>query len=125
MITFVQCVKAQSGLSIPEFRTSWRAYAETARTLAEATGAVGVSVSTTLAVAENLQVRLNRGTAEPYDGMLKVSWPNAAVLEEKLRDPALADVLGTFQKQQETFMDLERSSFFFASEDVVLGGGQG
>jgi hypothetical protein len=119
MITFVQCVKAQSDLSIPEFRKRWRAYGDTARTLAEATGAVGVSVNTTLAVAENLRVRLSRGTSEPYDGMLRVSWPNAASLEETLKNPAVAAMLEAFQREQESFMDLDRSSFFFASEEAL------
>jgi hypothetical protein len=123
MITLIQCVKGRRDLSIPEFRKSWRAYAATAQALADATGAVGLIVNTTLAVAQNLQVRLNRGTSEPYDGVLKFCWPNAAGLEQRLKDPAVAPVLESFQKQQEAFVDLDRSSFFFASEEALRGGG--
>ena len=122
MISFIQCVKSRSELSIPEFREHWRAYAAEAAALATATGAVGLVVNTTLAVEQNLEVRLSRGTAEPYDGVLKISWPNAAGLDERLGDPKIAAALEAFRKHQELFIDLDRSRFFFAAEENLLGG---
>jgi hypothetical protein len=122
MISFIQCVKGRSGLSIPEFREHWHAYAAKAKALAEATGAVGLVVNTTLAVEQNLQVRLSRGTAEPYDGVLKLSWPNAAGLGEGIADPKVAAVLEDLRKHQELFIDLDRSRFFFAAEETLLSG---
>jgi hypothetical protein len=123
MISFIQCVKGRPELSIPEFREHWRAYAATAKTLAAATGAVGLSVNTTLAVDQNIDIQLSRGTAEPYDGVLRFSWPNAAMLGAALAKAEVAAVLAAFRQHQESFIDLERSCFFFAAEEDLLGGG--
>ena len=122
MITFIQCVKARAELAIPEFREHWQVYGTKARALAEATGAVGLYLNTTLAVEENLDIRLNRGTAEPFDGVLKFSWPNASRLNEMLEDPVVVPLLEDFQGFQERFIDLDRSSFFFASEEALHSG---
>lgn len=120
MITFIQCVKRRPELSIQQFRESWRAYAAQAEALARLTGAVGLSINTTLAVEPNIQVRLQRGTSEPYDGLLKLSWPNAAGMKEQLERPDVAAALEAFRSHQETFIDLERSSFFFGSEETLV-----
>lgn len=122
MITLIQCVRRRPELSIAEFREQWRAYAATAKTLAEATGAVGLVVNTTLAVDQNLDLQLARGTAEPYDGVLKFSWPNAATLGQALAEPRVAAVVAGFRAHQERFVDLEHSRFFFASEETLHGG---
>ena len=102
-------------------RESWRAYAAKAEVLARATGAVGVFLNTTLAVEPNLQVRLSRGTSEPFDGVLKFCWPNAAGMKEQLERPEVADALEAFQNHQQAHFDLENSSFFFASEETLAG----
>jgi hypothetical protein len=122
MITFIQCVKRRPEQSIQQFRESWRAYGVRAEDLARATGAVGLSINTTLAVEPNLQVQLQRGTAEPFDGLLKLSWPNAAGMKEQLGRPEVAAALEAFRSLQETFIDLEHSSFFFGSEETLVDG---
>jgi hypothetical protein len=123
MITLIQCVKSRTELSIQEFREHWKVYGKKARVLAEASGAVGLHTHTTLAVDQNLDLRLNRGTSEAYDGVLEFSWPNAAGLKEMLEHPAAAPLLEDFRSYQERFIDLDRSSFFFAAEEALLGGG--
>lgn len=120
MITFIQCVKRRPELSIQQFRESWRAYAAKAEALARATGAVGVFMNTTLAVEPNLQVRLSRGTSEPFDGVLKFCWPNAAGMKEQLERPEVAAALEAFRNLHEDFIDLERASFFFESEETLV-----
>ncbi|HOC41564.1 MAG TPA: hypothetical protein PKJ99_00995 [Thermoanaerobaculales bacterium] len=121
MITFIQCVRRRPELSIQQFRESWRAYGVKAEALARATGAVGLSMNTTLAVEPNLQVQLQRGTSEPYDGLLKISWPNAAGLKAQLERPEVAEALEAFQSHQQAYFDLEHSSFFFGSEETLVG----
>ena len=123
MITLIQCVRSRAELSIQEFREHWQVYGQKARVLAEASGALGLHMNTTLAVDQNLDIRLNRGTSEAFDGVLKFSWPNAAGLTEMLEHPAAAPLLEDFRAYQERFIDLDRSSFFFASEEELLGGG--
>lgn len=119
MITFVQCVKGKPDLSITDFRRHWQEYEDRAKAIAEASGAVNLTCKTTLAVEQNLELRLTRGTAEPFDGVLEVRWPNAAGLEEALQDETAARLLEDFQAYQEVFIDFERSSFFFSSERLV------
>jgi hypothetical protein len=121
MITFIQCVKRRPELSIQQFRESGRAYGVQAEALARLTGAVGLSMNTTLAVEPNVQVRLQRGTSEPFDGLLKLSWPNAAGMKAQLEKPDVVEALEAFRGLQEAFIDLERSSFFFGSEESMVG----
>lgn len=123
MITLIQCVRSRSELSIQEFREHWQVYGQKARVLADASGAVGLHMNTTLAVDMNLDLRLNRGTSEAFDGVLKFTWPNAAGLSELLEHPKAAPLLEDFRAYQERFIDLDRSSFFFASEEELLGSG--
>ena len=123
MITFIQCEKAREDLSIPEFREHWRVYATRAQAVAAATGATGLFMNTTLAVEENLAVQMTRGTSEPFDGVLKICWPNASGLEERLRDPEVAHLVEELRRHQDIFMDIERSSFFFSSEEALIDGG--
>ncbi|MFV2072388.1 MAG: EthD domain-containing protein [Thermoanaerobaculales bacterium] len=120
MIKFIQCVKAKSDLSIPEFRRHWQEYEKRALAIAGATDAVRVVANLTLAVEQNLEIRLNRGTAEPFDGVLEISWYNAAGLGKALEDEENQELLGSFQEYQVEFIDFDRSSFFFTSEEVIL-----
>ena len=120
MIKFIQCVKAKSDLSIPEFRGHWQEYEKRAQAIAGATDAVRVVANLTLAVEQNLEIQLNRGTSEPFDGVLEISWYNAAGLGKALEDEEIQQLLASFQEYQGEFIDLDRSSFFFTSEEVIL-----
>ena len=80
MITYIQCVKSKAELSIQEFRDQWEKSGRLAEALADKSGAVGLFMNTTLQVEENLEIRLNRGTSEPFDGVLRFCWPIAAGL---------------------------------------------
>lgn len=120
MIKFIQCVSKKPEVSIQEFRRYWQAYQAKATELAKSVNAVGLVFSTTLAVDENLQVMLIRGTAEPYDGIAEFRISNAPRMLDKLEhDPAKA-IWKELKSMQTDFMDLENSRFFFASEQVAL-----
>ena len=121
MITYIQCVTSKAELSIQEFRDQWEKYGRLAEALADETGAVGLFMNTTLQVEENLEVRLNRGTAEPFDGVLKFCWSNAAGLDEILQQEEPGRLFAAHRSPQEGFMDLDRSSFFFASQQSLRG----
>ncbi len=124
MITFIQCVRRRPEMSIQEFREHWQLYVQRARALAASTDAVGLFVNTTLAVEENLAVQLARGTSAPFDGVLKFCWPNASGLEGRLGDPEVAHLVEDLQRHQDVFIDHDQSSFFFASEETVIGNEQ-
>ena len=116
MIQYIQCLKARDGMSIPEFRVHFREYVEQMRHIASDAGATRVEASTTLAIEANVQVMSDRGTQTPYDGVLEVYFPNASLLET-LESPEMSARLDEIQVFQETFVDLEASSFFFATVD--------
>jgi hypothetical protein len=120
MITFIQCIRKKPEMSIQDFRREWKTYQAKATELARAINATGLSFYTTLAVEENLQVMLTRGTAEPYDGIIEMRINNAPRTIEALgREPARSIVV-SFQEMQARFVDLEQSSFFFTAEETVI-----
>lgn len=120
MITFIQCIRRKPDLSIQDFRREWKAYQGKATELARAINATGLSFCTTLAVEENLQVMLTRGTSEPYDGIAQMRLSNAPKTIEALgREPARS-LMRDFQAMQARFIDLESSSFFFTAEETVI-----
>lgn len=120
MVRFIQCVRKKPDISIQEFRLQWKAYQAKATELAKAVNAVGLTFSTTLAVDENLQVMLVRGTAESYDGVVEFRIANAPRMIEMLGDEPVKTIWLKLRTMQTEFMDLESSSFFFASEEVAI-----
>ncbi|MEE4271834.1 MAG: hypothetical protein V2I67_09170 [Thermoanaerobaculales bacterium] len=120
MITFIQCVRKKPDVSIQDFRRSWKTYQVKATELAKAVNAVGLTFSTILAVDENLQVMLFRGTSQPYDGLVELRVANAPRMMEKLEQEPAKSIWQELQALQKEFIDLERSSFFFAAQEVAL-----
>ena len=120
VITFIQCIRKKPEISIQDFRQSWRAYQAKATELGKAVNAIGLTFSTTLAVDENLQVMLARGTSEPYDGLVEFRVSNAPKMLERLQEEPAKSILEELQLLQAELIDLENSSFFFASEDVAI-----
>jgi len=120
VVRFIQCVRKKPDISIQEFRLQWKAYQAKATELAKAVNAVGLTFSTTLAVDENLQVMLVRGTAESYDGVVEFRIANAPRMIEMLGDEPVKTIWLKLRTMQTEFMDLESSSFFFASEEVAI-----
>jgi hypothetical protein len=120
VVKFVQCVRRKPDVTIQEFRRIWRSYQAKATELAKALNAVGLTFSTTLAVDENLQVMLVRGTSEPYDGLVELRISNAPKMLDRLRVDPARSIWDEFKQLQNEFIDLENSSFFFASEEVAV-----
>lgn len=120
MITFIQCIRRKRDVSIQDFRRSWKAYQVKATELAKVLNAVGLTFSTILAVDENLQVMLFRGTSEPYDGLVELRVSNAPRMMERLEQEPAKTIWQELQALQNEFIDLERSSFFFAAQEVAL-----
>jgi len=114
MIKLVQCIRARSGLSPVEFRSSWQRYGELLQASRDTLGAVAVELTTTLSVDANLELILSRDTAEPFDAMAEIWWENATVLTEALKDPEATALVARLQELQESFMDMPRCVFFFA-----------
>ena len=121
MIKFVQCIRRNPELSVAEFRAFWREYRAMFQQVAETVDAVRCTESMTLAVSQNLDVMLSRGTQAPFDALAEIWMTNAASLDEYARSQIFQDLLSELRSMQEKFIDLENSSFFFTSEDVLVG----
>jgi len=117
MIKFVQCVKCKPDISASEFRRFWQQYREKARAIIDELPAVRWSMSTTLKVEENLEIMVDRGTAEPFDGMLEIWFERALELNAALATEAAEEKLEQMQSFQDEFIDFGRSSFFFTVEE--------
>ena len=120
MVKLVQCVRRRQDVSLEEFREKWRQYGELIKAGAVATGGVRCTLSTTLAVKQNLMFAVKRGTQEPFDGVAEIWFESAPALIAAMERPESRAGLAKFQAYQESFVDLERSSFFFAVEDEVF-----
>ena len=117
MIKFIQCVRHKPGLSIETFRKHWLEYGEKVAALAKVAKAVKFSISTTLVVDQNMKIMMSRGTKPPYDGVVEVWWDKGSDVVTFLEDPTGRDLISDLQQFQETFINLEASSFFFTSEE--------
>jgi hypothetical protein len=120
MIKFIQCIRAKPGLSVEAFRERFSEYGERVRPLAAAAKAEKVSLREVLQIDQNLDVKAARGTEDPYDGVLELTWGRGTDVVSYLAQPAAKEAIETLRAYQEEFIDLSRSSFFFTSEDSEL-----
>jgi len=117
MIKLVQCVRKQSEIELLEFRRYWDEYRRLLEKAQEELGISRVLFSTALAVEENFEVMLARGTRVPYDGIVELFFENASTFRDVLAHPETETVLKEIRAFQEEFMDLGASTFFFAIND--------
>jgi hypothetical protein len=85
--------------------------------MAAAAKAEKVSLRKVLHIDQNLDVKAARGTEDPYDGVLELSWGKGSDVVSYLAQPAAQEAIEALRAYQEEFIDLTRSSFFFTSEE--------
>ena len=122
MIKFIQCVRSRSDLSLQQFREYWQQYEARVRRVAEVSGALRATLDTGLAVDANLDVMASRGTTAPFEGVAEILWERSPDLAALAQDPAVRAAIGAMRQLQAEFVDLERSTFFFARADDVYPG---
>lgn len=119
MIKLVFCVKKKPELSPAEFRKRWKDHQIFTRSVAKAMHATRITHSLTLAIEENEELRLTRGTAEPFDGLLEVWWEDSAPIHAGFKDPKIQEMIARMRADQNNFLDRAHSIVCFASEDQV------
>ena len=117
MIRFVQCVRRKQGLTVEDFRRHWKGYQDALMELATASNAYRVSVGFGLKIPHNSAIQEMRGTQEPFDAVLEVWWESGAEVTRLENQPPIAAKLEAIRALQVEFIDLQGSSFFFASEE--------
>jgi hypothetical protein len=117
MIKYVQCLRRHPDLSPADFRRQWEEYKLLWQRLATQVAATRVSFSTTLAVDANDRIMLERGTDEPFDGLVETWAHDANELEQRLADTAVRGLVQEVFSKQHEFLDLGRCCFFFCADD--------
>lgn len=119
MLKLVQCVKGKGDIELLEFRHYWDEYRRRLEAGLTEIGATRVDFSTTLAVEDNLRLMVTRGTREPYDGMVEIYFDRPETLRKALNEGIGKTLLEDLRMYQEEFVDLQRSTFFFAIDDAA------
>jgi hypothetical protein len=118
MIRFIQCVRRKQGLSVDEFRRQWQGYHQAYHELALASGARRIAVGFGLTIPYNHVIQETRGTLDPFDAVLEIWWESGAAIGAIENRPDIQQAIAAIRALQPEFMDLQGSSFFFASEEV-------
>ena len=85
--------------------------------IAAASSAKHCVLSRSVAVDRNLEIMQDRGTKAPYDGMVELWWERGNDIAAFLDSGSGEALIDGLRRQQEAFMDLPSSTFFFARED--------
>ena len=115
MIRFIHCVKRHSSLSPEEFRRYWNSteFSTLLEYLGRLTGAYRVEKNLTLMIEMNTELMKERGSQEPFDGILEVWFDNARVFNENDENSELNRLLEQMETYQGQFIDFSRSMRFF------------
>lgn len=119
MIKLVQCVRKDPVLSDSEFRKRWEEYGDKLRELADELHAARVALGTTLAIELNRRLSEERGTLPAYDGVAEISWERGSELMEATEQDEMQERIAKLRRFQESFLELETSSIFLVSEEIV------
>jgi hypothetical protein len=117
MIKYVQCLRRHPDLSPADFRQHWEEYKGLWQELADHLIATRVSFSTTLAIDANEQIAIQRGTAEPFDGLVETWVKDAQDLETRRADRKAQELQSRLFAKQHEFLDLPQCCFFFTADD--------
>lgn len=71
----------------------------------------------TLTVEANVRIMQDRGSAEPFDGVIEYWWSNAKELMEIFDTPEFKIVADKLLAYQKEFIDVENSSGFFTESN--------
>jgi len=119
VLKWVQCVRRRPELTVVEFRRHWLEYGEEIVALGAEIGAVRVEVSAALAVEANAEWQSRRGSAAPFDGLAEIHFSGSAPqFFEALAQAGPHEHAERLLALQEDFVDVPRSCFFLASQDV-------
>jgi hypothetical protein len=117
MIKYVQCLHRHPDLSPADFRRHWEEYKSLWQELADHMTAIRVSFSTTLAIDANDRIAIERGTAEPFDGLVETWVKDARDIVSQRSEPAAQELQRRVIDKQHEFLDLPQCCFFFTADD--------
>ena len=119
MIRYINCVKRRPDISIEQFRQYWNSneFADLINQVVALSGAKRFSKSATLVVEANTLLQQQRGSADPFDGVLEYWWDKAAHLDTLFDKPEVTDLMQRMLDYQRQFIDFSHSSIFFTEAE--------
>jgi len=124
MIRFIHCMKRRPELTTAEFREYWNSqeFAGLLDRMADMVGSVSMMKNLTFNIEMNNELMQERGSEEPYDGILEVWCENASDLQGINSDEGEA-LRAEMEAYQEKFVDFKASKRFFTEWESVSGSG--
>lgn len=122
MITIHYCLHRKAGMSHEDFAAYWRGpHAELVKSVADALGIVRYVQNHGTLAEVAAQMKVMRGTAEPFDGVAAISFASPEDLARGNTDPSAAQAQARLAQDEAQFIDIARSSILFTTPHAVIG----
>jgi uncharacterized protein (TIGR02118 family) len=122
MVKMVFVIRRLPHLSPGAFHRYWREkHGTLARKNLPALGVKRYVQTHTLDTPFNEVLRESRGGGEPHDGVAELWWESVKDLEAAFATPEGAKASQELLEDERRFIDLPRSSMWFAQEEVFMG----
>lgn len=122
MTELLFCLRRRADLTQEEFQRYWLDHhAPLVRRHAETLGMESYVQAHTLTSPVNEGLRAGRDGPPPYDGVARLTWPNAEAIAEAARTPEGRAAAEALIVDERHFIDLERSPLWVAENHVVIG----
>jgi len=115
MIRLLYCVRKKPELTQAQFRQYWNdpAFDTLIQQVTEQSNALSHTKTLALQVEATARIVSDRGTQDPYDGVLEYWWENGADILDLMDSPIGQELLSKTKEHQSQFIDFSRSAVFF------------
>jgi uncharacterized protein (TIGR02118 family) len=121
MVKLVYVIRSRDGVSREEFHRYWREeHAAKVKSVAEAIGARRYVQSHTLQTPLNDAMAARRGMITPYEGITELWWDSLEEFMSAISSEAGATAIEMLGADEETFIDIARSTYFLTEEVDVF-----
>ena len=121
MIKLTYCIMRKQGMDADEFRRTWlEDHAPLVKRYADAINAVRYVQSHTVHDQANAGFKAWRGLSDPYDGVTEIWWNSMDEFEAANKTDAGAAAGIALAKDEQRFIDFERSSLFLTQEHEIF-----
>jgi len=119
MIRLLYCVRKKPELTQAQFRQYWNdpAFDTLIQQVTEQSNALSHTKTLALQVEATARIVSDRGTQDPYDGVLEYWWENGADILDLMDSPAGQELLSKTKEHQAQFIDFSRSAVFFTESE--------
>ncbi len=115
MIRFVHCVKRKQEMEVGEFRHFWHSaeFQSLLDRMVLLSGAHRLEKNLTLVVEANIMMQQERGSGDPFDGLIELWVDSARDLNAALESEEFNELLVEMDEYQREFIDFTESRRFF------------